>query len=51
MFTDKIIEKITDEVEQRIIKQLEQLTFTIDVKVSRGDKDEENGIPHRNEKV
>ena len=42
MFTDKIIEKITDEVEQRIIKQLEQLTFNIEVKVSRGDKDDED---------
>ena len=39
MFTDKIIEKITNEVEQRIIKQLEQLTFNIEVKVSRGEED------------
>jgi len=40
--TDKIIKTITDEVEQRIIKQLEQLTFTIDVKVSRGEEDNED---------
>ena len=42
--TDKIIKTITDEVEQRIIKQLEQLTFNIEVKVSRGEEDEDEDV-------
>ena len=44
---DKMIEQITNEVEKRILKNLEQLTFNIEVKVSKGD--EEDGIPHRDE--
>jgi len=41
MFTDKIIEKITNQVEERILKNLEQLTFNIEVKVSKGEEEDE----------
>ena len=42
MILDNVIATITNEVEKRIIKQLEELTFTIDVKVSRGEEDNED---------
>lgn len=37
---DNIIDKITQEVEKRVVSNLENLKFNITVTVSRGDEDE-----------
>ena len=38
---DKLIQQITDEVESRILKNLESLKFNIEVTVSKGEEDEQ----------
>lgn len=38
---DKVIDKITEEVEKRVVANLENLKFNITVTVSRGDSDED----------
>jgi hypothetical protein len=50
MFTDKIIDKITEEVEKRVIANLENLKFNIEVTIVK-DKDNEDGISHRDKTV
>jgi len=37
---DKVIDKITEEVEKRVVSNLENLKFNITVTVSKGDEDE-----------
>ena len=50
MLIEKVIKEITEEVEKRVIANLENLKFNIEVTVVK-DKDEEDGIPHRNKTV
>ena len=46
MILDSMIDKITEEVEKRVIKNLENLKFNIEVTIVK-DKDNEDGISHR----
>ena len=46
--TDKIIDKITNEVEKRVIKNLENLKFNIEVTVVKQDEDVDNTVDDDN---
>ena len=37
---DRLIEQITDEVEKRILKNLQEIKFNIEVTVSKGEEEE-----------
>ena len=41
---DKLIEQITDEVEARILKNLESLKFNIEVTVNKGEENEQEEV-------
>ena len=46
--TDKIIDKITNEVEKRVIKNLENLKFNIEVTVVKQNEDVDNTVDDDN---
>jgi len=48
LITDKIIDKITNEVEKRVIKNLENLKFNIEVTVVKQDEDVDNTVDDDN---